>query len=292
MLSFHVDTLLQTIRRYSMQFIKDFGNWDKSIHDDTNQSKRLETAKKASCTPLNIDGEEGHFLGSSGNHTTSLIKCSCIDFNRRKKPCKHMYRLAMELGYIDCEFKSDIKSVKNKIPAKDAIKIDKAVENLEQLTLEMQQHFLHILYLMKYRNQRPTFTNANSNIAALLNDGFLTIAEDKATLINGLKKNDFTKRLKEYGIEYDKSLLKQDLFNWGIENETITLDMFPEYTTVDISPNYEKCMHKMYRYLSRKFDVAVIVTEDGEYIRKPKLETELPDDEITQLLIKNGYYKM
>ncbi len=32
---------------------------------------------------------------------TSLTKCNCADFERRKLPCKHIYRLAVELGIIE-----------------------------------------------------------------------------------------------------------------------------------------------------------------------------------------------
>ena len=36
--------------------------------------------------------------GSIKDYEVSLESCTCPDFQRRQRPCKHMYRLAMELG--------------------------------------------------------------------------------------------------------------------------------------------------------------------------------------------------
>lgn len=33
-------------------------------------------------------------------YDTSLSQCTCYDFQKRQLPCKHMYRLAVELGII------------------------------------------------------------------------------------------------------------------------------------------------------------------------------------------------
>ena len=76
--------------------------WNKwsGIHNSPDQQKRIASAKKSTCTPVSLDPSActGTFKGSSGTHTTALDHCSCVDFNRRRLPCKHMYRLAMELG--------------------------------------------------------------------------------------------------------------------------------------------------------------------------------------------------
>ena len=53
--------------------------------------------------PFNI---EAKIIGSSGNdYKTSLSSCNCDDYINRKSPCKHMYRLAVEVGALlsnDC----------------------------------------------------------------------------------------------------------------------------------------------------------------------------------------------
>lgn len=43
--------------------------------------------------------------GSSGKfYKTSLSSCTCFDFSKNKKPCKHMYQLAMKYGLIDLPY--------------------------------------------------------------------------------------------------------------------------------------------------------------------------------------------
>lgn len=86
--------------------------WSKwsDIHGLPDQQKRIASAKKSACTPVSLDPSTctGIFKGSSGTHTTSLDHCSCVDFNRRKLPCKHMYRLAMELGLLPDDIVTDL----------------------------------------------------------------------------------------------------------------------------------------------------------------------------------------
>ncbi len=81
-----------------------FAKWS-DCHDYVGQDKRIEKAKRAENTPLNISVEEkfGKFGGSHGTYHTTLEYCECFDFKSRKMPCKHMYRLAIELGVIDAD---------------------------------------------------------------------------------------------------------------------------------------------------------------------------------------------
>ena len=76
-------------------------NWFEHISDPY-QLKRLERAKQAECTPLSIDKEKetGSFSGTHGIYETSMGHCTCKDYTQRQLPCKHMMRLAIELGYI------------------------------------------------------------------------------------------------------------------------------------------------------------------------------------------------
>ncbi len=71
----------------------------KDVHSSSEQKKRQERALEKKCSPISINKEEasGLFKGSKGQYVTSLSQCDCVDFARRKLPCKHMYRLAHEL---------------------------------------------------------------------------------------------------------------------------------------------------------------------------------------------------
>ena len=72
----------------------------KDFHTLPDQIKRQKSAADKKLTPVQINTQDytGVFKGSNGQYNTSLSGCSCTDFSRRKQPCKHMYRLAYELG--------------------------------------------------------------------------------------------------------------------------------------------------------------------------------------------------
>ena len=73
-------------------------------HDKPEQRKRwLRAAKDCSLVKV-LDESQGVALvrgNRGGEYTTSLVMCSCSDFAKRHKPCKHMYFLAHHLGVFD-----------------------------------------------------------------------------------------------------------------------------------------------------------------------------------------------
>lgn len=90
-------------------------DWDEIVHDSPEQQARQQQAAGIENKPcviimnvkkivnntvdLSSDTTYSARFEDSGNtiHTT-LKKCDCEDFKRRHLPCKHMYRLAMEIG--------------------------------------------------------------------------------------------------------------------------------------------------------------------------------------------------
>lgn len=90
--------------------------FDKSLITEN----RLSSALKKDLTPLRLDKETAAaiFGGSGGNlYETSLDSCSCPDFAIQgfAQPCKHMIRLAMELGEVPAEgMESDIEAARGK----------------------------------------------------------------------------------------------------------------------------------------------------------------------------------
>lgn len=83
-----------------------FGHWDPSTHMQESQRRKIATAKKSTTSPSAIDEENkiGIFAGSGKkDYTTSLESCSCGSFISDHLPCKHMYRLAMELHLMDAD---------------------------------------------------------------------------------------------------------------------------------------------------------------------------------------------
>lgn len=81
-----------------------FTEENKDLHYDYNQVKRIESAKKLKdeqvleedLTPGN---EHALIQGSDAEpYHVTLHDCTCVDFAAHNKPCKHMYRLALDAG--------------------------------------------------------------------------------------------------------------------------------------------------------------------------------------------------
>lgn len=81
-----------------------FGNWEASIHDEAEQIKRICSGQKLPASKVQVqkDTQSALFQGSSDEpYETTLDNCTCMDASIRRLPCKHMYRLALELGFLN-----------------------------------------------------------------------------------------------------------------------------------------------------------------------------------------------
>lgn len=87
-----------------VKFLDKWPDWDDSIHEDEKQIERQGWAMNYPFT-FEIDKENkcGKFSSTTlvPYYETHLDSCTCNDFSERQKPCKHIYRLAVELGLIE-----------------------------------------------------------------------------------------------------------------------------------------------------------------------------------------------
>lgn len=77
--------------------------WSSEIHNSDEQLKRLEKATRTFSGIHIVRYNElrgiAKIEGTSGNYyLTSGERCSCPDYRKRLKPCKHMYKLATDLA--------------------------------------------------------------------------------------------------------------------------------------------------------------------------------------------------
>ena len=99
--------IIEIIRRPSGGFNKELLASVKASSDidgHPEQLKRIEKAKEAKCAPISIDFENqtATFSGSGKEpYQTTVDTCTCRDFFVRRLPCKHIYRLRMELGSME-----------------------------------------------------------------------------------------------------------------------------------------------------------------------------------------------
>lgn len=96
---------IEMINRKSLEMdkVQDIKASD-DIDSQPDQIKRMEKAKEAKCTPLSIDfNSKTAIFGGSGKkpYETTIDSCTCRDYFVRRLPCKHIYRLRMELREQD-----------------------------------------------------------------------------------------------------------------------------------------------------------------------------------------------
>lgn len=82
--------------------------WSVFTHKEKAQAERLERAVEHDIKLKYFVTKKGFAYGTAlvvgtqgDKYKVSLKSCQCEDFKRRHKPCKHMYFLAVNLGFID-----------------------------------------------------------------------------------------------------------------------------------------------------------------------------------------------
>ena len=217
--------------------------WPTEMHTDEYASKRILSAKAAKMTPVLVNKEDlfAYFQGNHGRYETFLDSCSCGDFRRSKRPCKHIYRFAMELGLIDSDFYTD--SDKIPTPLSERLPLESVIDLVESLPENLQRRLLSI-----------------------------SVDCDSGALESRVYMDEEIEELLKIGIIVQKPVSKRSRKACVALPQTIT-------------PRH------VHFYLNRKYGCTSDFNEyTGEFIEVPLIKTKLPDDSITQQLIKRGYY--
>ena len=276
--------------------LKNQWNWLELINDSDN-NKRFQTAKRAECTPLSIskENQSGFFSGSHGQYNTSLETCECIDFIRRKLPCKHMYRLAFELGVIYESFENDSTQIKHKPEGLDLADCVAIIENIS----DNAQKISHgILLDVIYHNTYSVVNLADAK--ELLEHNIIVKIYDPLILIKGYSKSQITEILKRNSVPFKGNASSAQLAIICTQLSNFD-ELFNEKIVVDFIPEFKKSERKLYTYLRRKFCTEEYWDPDSEEFKNIpagsqfegilniitgdyELKLKFPDDEITHLL--------
>lgn len=272
----------------NVQAIEKWNIWPSEQHSTEYAQKRIKSAKSSKLTPIMIDETElfGCFQGSSGKYQTYLDYCPCGDFHRSKLPCKHIYRLAMELGVFESDFKSDSAAIPT--PKKEREPLSLTLDTVESLSLDAQHQLLGLL---------RTFSSNNRNLKVILNPAIDELLSSGLIIENGSryfslssgKKDDLYHFLIEHGSNvkkgYKKSVLESiclsDYFDEAKSKFGINTNL-----TVTIPTKFDA--RNMHYFLHRKLDSEYIYYGD-DYKAVSCLEMFLPDDIVTLELSKRGY---
>ncbi|WP_024346542.1 SWIM zinc finger family protein [Lacrimispora indolis] len=83
---------------------KPFYRWTLNVHSEPVQVARLEEARKGNFTINYVNEEKGICQIKEKSdpevYFSSLGLCQCKDFKENRKPCKHIYKIAIEKGLI------------------------------------------------------------------------------------------------------------------------------------------------------------------------------------------------
>lgn len=263
--------------------------WKQEIHTTDYALKRIKSAQSAKLTPIRIDATDfyGHFQGSHGRYETFLDYCPCGDFHRSNLPCKHVYRLAIELGLMDIKAESNQNAIVT--PKNERVNLDDTIDIVESLSPDAQLTLLDIA--CNIRSTTPIYEiTSNSIISELMACGIIIDSDPNNHKINFKTKKDIIKLLDSENISYNKNSKKcelEELCKQCIPQKTA--DIFG--TTVRVSIPTQFSPQNIHYYLHRKYGSETYYDVDLNCFHEVKLlDTSLPDDAITDQLRLRGYY--
>lgn len=298
-----------------MEIVNMFFEWDESVHMIPDQQKRLVSAKSSKTTPSNIDRDNmtGVFPGSGANpYRTTLISCTCGDFMRRRLPCKHIYRLAIELGIVNEKAETGVN--KNTLKASQ-ITLKDAVAELEKLTDDAQHIVEGFLYAVLYREDKELHV-LEETAQQFLKCSLFVLRDSDENKFLLLKRNQIQEILEQNGITgLKRNMSKTNLIKWGLENVEGFEDMLPKTYTFTFVDTFVDARRRVYSYLLRKYAWDMYYDAEMNEIKYPhgakfedhqlitslncddlKLEWKgdsdvcyFPNDEITELLTAYGH---
>lgn len=241
-----------------------FGKWI-DVHDSQAQRNSFDRAKKAGCTPIELSKEDQYakFSGDSGIHTTTLSECSCPDFSTKKLPCKHMYRLAMELGMIDAKFETDASKIKPPLPThspKQAMKI--VVE-----VIEPDINCLECTYrLVEYGRKYGTCIWWDiSEIAPLIDNGMVETELNPTAILKHKSRNEIFADLEKIGYSFPANVeTKEAREDYYLSNADEFCQMlYPNARILKASGYINAGVRKIKGYLERRFGFKTQVFDEN-----------------------------
>ncbi|MDE7425209.1 MAG: SWIM zinc finger domain-containing protein [Lachnospiraceae bacterium] len=225
--------------------------WETSLHNEEEQIKRQKSATSSKCTPKKLDDNVGVFKGSSKDYITTLTDCQCRDYALRRFPCKHMYRLAHELGVF--VLNSTVSSNEN---ISSELRMDDILPTLESLDKETLLFFAYQCYHLGNDNKNGPLTIKIDDwdlFQKLLDNKLLVGGKDYKASLSHLKVAEL-KELCKASPTKDIPKKKPDLVEYVLNNYDVTDVNFSKiYATFELSPEIKhmafslhKRIHSMY----------------------------------------------
>ena len=230
------------------------------VNSEPEQIKRQKRAMTRQCKPLsiNFDNKTGVFpSSSSGTYYVSTVSCTCPDFIKRRKPCKHMYRLLDELGLYSLKnsFPNEYEKLKNQKQISEVLPI------ATHLSLEYKKLYRTICYQCGNDNKDITCYPLPIDTARrYISSNLLVETKDPKRLIHHANFYDLRNKVKE--LTSDKLPRKKvELIAYILENFSemdIPLDSGTSY--VVLPDEISHLAMTLYRRLDKQIDAEVYKT--------------------------------
>ena len=137
--------ILENPRKPKESLYTPFEDFPKDIHTEDEQISRMRRAtdKWIYLFPSTFTGQSAKILGTScGIYETSFSACSCMDFYKRKLPCKHMYKLAFwskKMNLYDWGIELEGLKIQNRKPTKERLE---SIKHQNEIDRERQEAYI------------------------------------------------------------------------------------------------------------------------------------------------------
>lgn len=227
-----------------------FTKWKLEFQCDFDQRKRLERAKAETIYRLfEINPNNGTaFCYSSTYDLTGEIyevtykHCTCPDFKKRFRPCKHIYALNLSLGIIDQN--EDLYG----IPLEMRQKLDSLPSNIAK----------YFLNLLKKNTNRAVFLMKRSPTSKPLFELELVKEYSTSYLLDKLfSRNDLVAKIYENKLNYQPSskTTKDEIITYLVVNEpSFVKKIVKKDVAVTLGDGIINDQFKIIDYLNEKFE--------------------------------------
>lgn len=221
-----------------------FGKWDEHIHQLPEQQDRIIRARSAATTPDSVDKDAQTAVYKGGRYHVTLNSCTCVDFSRTRRPCKHIYRLAMELGLLE----DNTYQTGEKYDDKSDL-----LQSYEGLDLETKKLLKPIFYQLLY--SRPIVFLERGSLSELLVHTGLFIETDALSAVPQLPAFELKMLFEKMEFNNAPKLTSQakTFIKWSENNPDEFSKANDVFSMLELNPRAESLKNTIYRRLCKLF---------------------------------------
>ena len=219
---------------------------NQELHDEYEQLRRQKSALNLKLDSVDFTNQTGRIK----NYEVSLEKCSCVDFIMRRKPCKHMYRLANELGIFQLISKAKAKNLPSSTESETKFVRDALKKNIDEISMDAKRELQKFTY---HPREKICSVVENSALVELVSAGLL-VAEPLTNdeILESLTVADI--RSLCITEKPPKNIRKAELIsffkkNYPVQLTNLAISNFANKSRVDLSRDVKENLNAIHRYL-------------------------------------------